>query len=123
VTDDDRRAEELFAGHPAALAVLGAVRAAVEGIGGAQMRVTRSQVAFRRRRGFAYVWRPGQYLSRPSAEAVVSIVLDRRDGSPRWKEVVRPAAAHWMHHLEVDDPAEVDDEVVRWLAEAAELAG
>jgi len=27
-----------------------------------------------------------------------------------------------MHHLEVHDPAEIDDEVTAWLREAAELA-
>jgi hypothetical protein len=30
---------------------------------------------------------------------------------------------HWMHHLEVRDPAEIDDEVVAWLREAATGAG
>jgi hypothetical protein len=31
--------------------------------------------------------------------------------------------SRWIHHLEVRDPAEVDDEVVGWLTEAAHLAG
>lgn len=33
-----------------------AVRAAVAAVGPAQIRVTRSQIAFRRRLGFAWVW-------------------------------------------------------------------
>jgi Domain of unknown function (DUF5655) len=116
------RPEDLFDGHPTAQAVLRAVLAHAEHLGDCQVRTTKSQVALRRRRGFAYLWRPGQYLRRPSAEVVLSIVLDRRDDSPRWKEVVHPSPAHWMHHLEVHDPAEVDDEVTGWLREAAELA-
>jgi hypothetical protein len=54
---------------------------------------------------------------------VLSLSLDRREGSPRFKEVVHPAPAHWTHHLEVHAVADVDDEVVGWLREAAGLAG
>jgi hypothetical protein len=116
------RPEDLFDGHPTAEVVFRAVLTRVESLGDCQVKTTKSQVALRRRRGFAYLWRPGQYLARPSAEVVLSIVLDRRDDSPRWKEVVHPSPAHWMHHLEVHDPAEIDDEVTAWLREAAELA-
>ena len=116
------RPEDLFDGHPTAEVVLRAVLTLAESLGDCQVRTTKSQVALRRRRGSAYLWRPGQYLARPSAEVVLSIVLDRRDDSPRWKEVVHPSPAHSMHHLEVHDPAEIDDEVTAWLREAAELA-
>jgi hypothetical protein len=115
--------EEFFADSPLGQAVLARVTAAVEEAGGAELRVSTSQIAFRRRRGFAYLWRPGQYLRRPAAAVVLSIVLGRQDGSPRWKEVVHPARAHWMHHLEVQDPADIDDEVADWLHEAAGRAG
>jgi hypothetical protein len=36
--------------------------------------------------------------------------------------VAHPASAHWMHHLEVRDVAEIDDEMAAWPREAAELA-
>jgi hypothetical protein len=52
--------EEHFAGHPIALAAYAAVHDLLEGMGGADVRTTRSQVAFRRRRGFAYLWLPGR---------------------------------------------------------------
>jgi Domain of unknown function (DUF5655) len=118
--------EDLFSEHAAALAVLEKVRStlgSMADIGPIQTRTTKSQVAFRRKRGFAYLWRPGQYLARPGAEIVLSIALGRRDGSPRFKEVVHPAPARWMYHLELDRPADVDDEVVGWLREAALDAG
>lgn len=115
--------EEFFADSPLGQAVLRRVTAVLSGVGGAEVRVSASQIAFRRRRGFAYLWRPGQYLHRPAADVVLSIVLGRRDGSPRWKEVVHPTQAHWMHHLEVHDAADVDDEVAGWLREAAGRAG
>lgn len=112
--------EEFFAGHPAALAVFFRVRLVLELLGPVDIRTTKSQVAFRRTRGFAYLWLPGQYLARPAADVVLSIALGRPDPSPRFKEVVHPSPKHWLHHLEIQDADAVDDEVVSWLREAAE---
>jgi len=115
--------EEFFAGHPVARAVFDRVREVADGLGGYDLRVGRSQVAFRRARGFAYVWIPGRYLRHPDADVVLSIPLGRHDDSPRFKEVAHPSPKVWMHHLEVRDVAEIDDEVRGWLAEAATGAG
>lgn len=115
--------EELFAGHPVACAVTARVGEIVDGFGGVSIRTTKSQVAFRRRRGFAFVWRPGQYLAKPDAEAVLSIALGREDRSTRWKEVAHPSPREWIHHLEVGSPDELDDLVVEWLREASDRAG
>lgn len=112
------RPEDFFAGHPDALAVFERVRTLLDGIDTYEVRTSKSQVAFRRRRGFAYLWMPGQYRSSPDAEVVLSIVLGRPDDSTRFKQVVHPAAAHWMHHLEVHDLSDLDDEVQAWLREA-----
>ena len=115
--------EDFLAGHPVAGSTYEVVRAALEALGPVAVRASKSQIVFRRRRGFAYLWLPGQYLARPAADVVLSIVLGHRDGSPRFKEVVHPVSGHWLHHLEISDPAEVDGEVVAWLKEAAERAG
>jgi hypothetical protein len=115
------RPEELFAGHPDGQAVAGAVASAVDALGPHEVRVSRSQVAFRRRRGFAYLWRPGQYV-RSEVPAVLSVALPREVVSPRWKEVVHPSPGVWMHHLELHSPAEVDDEVRAWLVDAYDAA-
>jgi hypothetical protein len=110
-------AAEFFAGCPAGLAVHEAVAAAIDAIGPAEVRVTTSQIAFRRRRGFAYTWRPGRYV-RSDVPAVLSFALPRAVESPRIKEVAHPAPTVWMHHVELRDPSEVDDEVRSWLTEA-----
>lgn len=116
-------AASFFDGHPFALSVFRAVRSILEEIGDFDVRVTKSQVAFRRDRGFAYVWIPGRWLAHPAADVVLSIGLGRRIDSPRFKEVVHPASRVWMHHLEVRSLDELDDEVTRWLAEAWTRAG
>ncbi len=123
MTDVPPTPEELFGGEPVATTTWAAVHAAVSAFGPVEVRVSRGQVALRRRRGFAYLWAPGTYLRGRGAPVVVSVALGREDPSPRWKEVVRPSRRHWMHHLEVTDPAQVDDEVVAWLREAWERAG
>lgn len=112
--------EEFFGSDGRGLAVFERVRSLVgEPI---EVRVSKSQVALRRRRGFAYLWSPGQYLHAPSAEVVLSIALGRHVPSPRFKEVSHPAPRHWMHHLEVRSLDDIDDEVTAWLTEAFERA-
>ncbi len=118
-----RSPEDFFAGRPIGLAAYERVLEAVAPDGPIDVRVSKSQVALRRRRGFAYLWLPGLYLSRPDAEVVLSIALGRQVESPRWKQVVEPTPGQWMHHLEIRDISDVDQEVARWLHEAAIRAG
>jgi hypothetical protein len=115
--------EAFFADHPDALAVYEKVRSVLDGFGRYDVRTSKSQVAFRRKRGFAYLWLPGQYLAEPAAEVVLSVALGRHDESSRFKEVAHPSPAHWMHHLEIQEPADIDDEVAEWLGEAFERSG
>jgi hypothetical protein len=113
--------EEFFAGHADGLAVYRAVAKAVAELGESQVRVTKSQIAFRRRKAFAWVWRPEQYVS-STVPAVLSIALPRQVETTRFKQVVHPSERVWMHHLELATPLQVDDEVVAWLREARDCA-
>lgn len=114
--------EDLLRGFPDSLAIYREVKQAVDEIGEASVRTTKSQVAFRRRRGFAYVWRPGQYVA-SDVPLVLSLALPHEIHSERFKEVVHPSPGAWMHHLELRGPRGVDDEVRGWLAEAWAAAG
>ena len=113
--------EEFLEGTAIGAAVLATVREVLAGRG-VEERTTRSQVAFRRRRGFAFLWRPGMYLRRPGAELVLSIALDHELDSTRFKEVAHPSPRVWQHHLELSSAADLDDEVRSWLLEACEAA-
>jgi Domain of unknown function (DUF5655) len=114
--------DEFFDGVPLGRVVVGRILAILAPVA-YEVRVTRSQVAFRARRGFAWLWRPSQYLGTRGVDVVLAIALDRHDSSPRWKEVVHPTPRAWMHHLEVRDAGQIDDEVAAWLLEAAHTAG
>ena len=91
----------LFAGHDDSRVLFEAVREAVESVGPVGLRVSTSQVAFRRRTGFAFVWMPGMYLHTGDVPLVLTVGLRRRDASPRWKQVVEAAPGRFTHHLEL----------------------
>lgn len=104
-------------------AVYERTRRVLAGLDDVTVRVSKSQVAFRRRRGFAYLWRPRRYLRGAQVDVVLSIALAREDRSARFKEVAHPAPRVWIHHLELRDVDEIDDEIEALLLEAASLAG
>jgi hypothetical protein len=111
-----------FDGDPPGLGLFDLVAGCISALGPSEMRISKSQVAFRRHRGFAFVWRPDRYVE-TSAPAVLSIALPRRLASNRFKQVVQPSPGVWMHHLELHDVTDVDEEVREWLSEAHANAG
>lgn len=108
---------DFFADSPAGLVIFEQIARSIAELGEVETRVTKSQIAFRRDVAFAFVWRPGRYV-RSSVPVVLSIALPTRLDSPRFKEVAHPSPKVWMHHLEVDDVSQVDDEVRGWLSQA-----
>lgn len=115
--------EQFFSGCPEAWAIFTALWQSIDAIGPAQLRVSKSQVAFSRHRVFAMAWRPGQYLQGKLAPLVLTVALRRHDSSPRWKQIVEPSLGRFTHHLELFSSNEIDDQVRAWLIEAWQLAG
>jgi hypothetical protein len=110
--------DDFFRGRDSSRRIFEALRAAVYAIGPAELRVTKSQVAFRRRITFAWAWMPDTYLGPGHAPLVLTVALRRRDPSERWKQVVEPAPGRFTHHLELRSAEEIDGEARAWLAEA-----
>lgn len=54
--------EELFSSNQLGTEVYQRMFSFLDDLGDVEVRVTKSQIAFRRRRGFAYLWDPGRYL-------------------------------------------------------------
>ena len=115
--------DQFFAGQDESREIFEALRGAVEAAGPAELRVSKSQVSFRRRKAFAWVWTPGRYLRGKTAPLVLTLSFPSRDASPRWKEIVEPRRGRFTHHLELYSVADVDDEVCGWLREAREASG
>ncbi len=115
--------DEFFAGKPESRRIFDALKEVVDAIGSAEVRVSKSQVAFARRRVFARAWVPGRYLGESHAPLVLTLGFRHRDPSPRWKQIVGPAPGRFTHHLELRSADEIDGEVRAWLREAWEAAG
>jgi len=115
--------DEFFTGQLESRRIFEALQAAILAQGPAQIHVTKSQVAFRRRVAFAWAWMPGMYLRGKQAPLVLTLSLRRRHHSPRWKEIVEPVKGRFTHHLELRTSAEIDAEVREYLREAWEAAG
>jgi len=118
VTKSNEIVDEFFTGHEPSRPLFDVVQQAIDALGPVDVRVTKSQIAFRRRVAFAWAWIPDRYLRGGHAPLVLSVALRRRDDSPRWKEIVEPRPGRFMHHLELYAPADIDDLVREWLAEA-----
>lgn len=114
--------EQVFSGSPRGLELFRAVEKMLAVPTPPTSRATKSQVAFRGKRGYAYLWWPGRYLA-SDVPAVLSIALPRRVDSARFKEVVNPSPGLWMHHLELHSGEQLDAEVADWLREARAAAG
>ena len=113
--------EEFFAPDPKAISIYRAIARRVLALPGVELRVTKSQVAFRARRGFAYAWAPGRYVA-SHVPLVLTIALPEPLQSDRFKEVAHPSASVWMHHLELRLVKDVDRDVIGWLRRAYEHA-
>lgn len=116
------RLDEFFSGWEVSRRIFDTLRAAIEALGPVDVRVTKSQVAFRRRKAFAWAWLPDRYLRGGHAPLVLTLSFAKPNDSPRWKQIVEPAPGRFTHHLELYSDSEIDDQVRCWLQEVWEAA-
>ncbi len=103
--------------------IFDAVRKEVELIGPTELRVTKSQIAFIRRKTVLLVWIPRRYLHRKTAPLALTFLFTEPDPSPRWKQIVEPAPGNFTHHLELFSVVDVNDELKGLLRKAYLRAG
>src|SRR4030042_293496 len=100
--------DEFFGAHLESRRLFDVLHRRIEAIGFSEISVTKSQIAFRRKKAFAWAWIPGKYLRGKTAPLVLSLSFQDRDSSQRWKEIVEPAKGRFMHHLEINSAADID---------------
>ena len=110
--------DEYFEGNDQSRQLFESQGGVIESIGAVEIRVTKSQIAFRRNKAFAWAWIPSKYLRGDVAPLVLTLSFRHKDPSPRWKEIVEPAPERFTHHLELYYSGDIDDEVRDWLREA-----
>jgi len=119
----DQSINDFFQGRSVSKRLFNAISREVDQLGDATVRVSKSQIAFRRKRNFALVWIPGQYLKSPfTAPLVLTLSFSHPDSSSRWKEVTAVGPKRFTHHLELYRENEIDEQVRRWLRNAWESA-
>lgn len=85
------------------------------------VKVQKTQISFANRHNFAFVsFLPVRKAKdRPKTYITVTVGLRRHLDSPRVDAATEPYPNRWTHHLLISDPAEVDDELMGWIREAA----
>ncbi|MHB1260655.1 MAG: DUF5655 domain-containing protein [Thermoplasmatota archaeon] len=117
----DRQAiEEFFGPYPHGLPLFEAVLRAVRAFGPVEPAATKTQVSFRARTRFAWLWIPQMALKRGPPDVYLTFDLSHCVDSPRIKEAIQVRPGRWVHHLRLASPRDVDAEVKAWLREAYE---
>ncbi len=111
-----------FGEHMAALPLYEQLEDRILGeIPNVQIKVAKTQITFANKRGFAFVsFNPCRRAKeRPENRITVSFGLGYRKESPRIDVATEPYPGRWTHHLMVGSLAEIDDELLGWIKEAA----
>jgi hypothetical protein len=89
----------------------------------AKVKVSKTQVSFSNRHGFAFLWPPPRKIKgRPGVYIVLTFGLGYRLEHPRIVETVEPYPRRWTHHVLISAPEEMDVQVMAWLREAYEFS-
>ncbi len=90
-------------------------------VDGVKVKVQKTQIAFSNRRQFAFVsFLPVRKAKeRPEVYIMVTFGLGYRLKSPRIDAAVEPYPGRFTHHVMVSGTEEIDDELMKWVKEAA----
>ena len=96
----------------------------LEQIPDAKIKVSKTQISFSNKRGFAFVsFTPCRKAKeRPNVWMTISFGLSYRKDSPRINVATEPYPNRWTHHAMVSSDEEIDDELMGWIREAAEFS-
>lgn len=114
-----------FDRHMDALPLYEALKSRVtEELGDIRIKVQKSQISFYNKHMFLCVSfaRVRKKKDCPPVYIVITLGLARRLDAPRIEIATEPYPGRWTHHLLLSDPAEVDEELLSWIREAAAFA-
>ena len=89
-----------------------------------KVKLAKTQISFSNKRGFAVVsFNPCRRAKeRPAAWMTVSFGLGYRKEAERIDVATEPYPGRWTHHMMVGSSAEIDDELMGWIKEAADFS-
>ena len=96
----------------------------LEQISDAKIKVSKTQISFSNKRGFAFVsFNPCRRAKdRPEVWMTVTFGMSSRKDSPRIDAATEPYPNRWTHHVMVGSEEEIDAELMGWIREAAEFS-
>ena len=99
-------------------------RLILEQIPDVKIKVSKTQISFSNKRGFAFVsFNPCRKAKeRPEVWMTVTFGLGYRNDSPRIDVATEPYPNRWTHHIMVGSEKEIDAELMGWIREAAEFS-
>ena len=109
----------------AALPIYEALRARIlAALPETRIEVKRTQISFKNKHLFAAasLTPVRRAADRPPAWLTVTVGLPYKLASPRVDAATEPYPGRWTHHIMVGGAAEIDDELLDWLREAAAFA-
>lgn len=87
------------------------------------VKVSKTQITFRNRYGFAMVSLPWRRVKGwPKEYLLVSFGLSYCKTSPRIAQAVEAYPNRWTHHVIVTCAEEIDEELMGWIGEAYEFS-
>ena len=89
-----------------------------------RVKVQKTQISYYNRHLFACAsfQRVRRKAELPDAYFVLTLGLPSPLGSPRVAAKTEPYPGRWTTHLVVSDPADLDDELFAWIAQAYDFA-
>ncbi len=85
--------------------------------------VKTTQVSFYNTHAFAWAWPPFRKRKGwPDVYMLVTFGLDYQLVHPRIAESVEPYPNRWTHHVIVQRPDEIDDELMDWIAKSYQFS-
>ena len=89
-----------------------------------KIKVAKTQITFANKRGFAFVsFNPCRRAKeRPPVWMTVTFGLGYRKEFPRIDVATDPYPGRWTHHVMVETPDEIDEELLDWIQEAADFS-
>lgn len=114
-----------FDGNSAALPLLETFESLLEqAVGEFSVRIQKTQITYSNRHVFACIsfLKVRKAKQRPPVYIVVTFGLHRKIDSPRIDAAVEVYPGRWTHHVLIDRPEEIDEELMSWIQEAYAFA-
>lgn len=87
---------------------------------GSELIVQNSQLAFREKKAFCWVWLPirAKFKDRPEHYFILTFGLNRLLDSPRIVSPAEPYPNRWTHHVIISKRDDLDEELLGWIKQA-----